>query len=218
MEHDEEEQGDEEHEERVKDEEGSLIVERVPVLAQKVLDHAEDGPDHDEQADRVEHVQDLEPWDARGGGASRGRRGAAAVGARDGEHAGVAHVKRDGDDDKEAEHDDLHEQADQQDILAQVLLALHGHLAAAAGLQEEGEDVAKDKGLCQPRRADEAARGALGDAHDEAAQDHVDRGGEEGRRDEDEDGLYYKGEELVGLVVGYCEAYVSDCLDCFGWG
>lgn len=75
----------------------------------------------------------------------------------------------------------LHTAAD-DDLLARVRVAVaHGQDAGAAALYEEGGDVARDEHLGEDAGADEGVLLALHGA-DDAAQDHVDRGGEEDRR------------------------------------
>lgn len=52
------------------------------------------------------------------------------------------------------------------------------------------------------------------DAAGYAAEGHVDGGGEEGGRDEDEDGLDAVEAQVVGLLVRGGAGYVADDLDC----
>lgn len=206
MVHDEEEHRGAEHQGRIEDEQHPLVVQDVPVLPLDILNRPEDRPRHDEGADGVRHPQDLLPGDA-------GLCPLAPAGAG-GSQAPVPDVEDDGGDEEEAEGDDLHGQADDDDGLARLVLALLGHHAAAEGLGEEGRDVAEDEELGEPRGPDDAAPGARGEPGDEAAEDHVDGRGDEGRRDQEEDGLDDVGYEFVRLPVGYGIADIAYCFDC----
>lgn len=191
------------HEQRVKDVERPLVLQQVPIIAHGVLNDAEDGTDHDECADSVEHLEHDAPVVAVGAGRAR----VVPVDAQ---------VEDGRDDDEEAEDDDLHEEAAEDDALGELLLALHDHHAGAGGLDHEGDDVARDEEEGEALGADEGVGFAV-DAADDAAEDHVDGGGEEGWGDEDEDALDDVGDELVGFVSGGYSGSVADCLDCW-WG
>ena len=84
-------------------------------------------------------------------------------------------MEDDGHHDKQPEDEELQEQTTENHVLAQLHLAriMARHDASTATLDEEGEYVARDETLRQPRHADEregfSVRGA-----DESAERHVD--------------------------------------------
>lgn len=187
---------DAEHQDRVKDVECPLVLQRVAVRSHDVLDDPEDGPDHDERADEVQHHQEALPGKLR-----RGRARVAAVAGRDDALGAVAQVEDDRGDPEQAEPDDLDDEAGDDDVLARLHAAVLDHEACSAGLHKEGEDIADDEYCCEPARADERARLAAGECADDSAEDHVNRRGVQGRCDEEEHGLKHIGNELVGFVM-----------------
>ena len=111
---------------------------------------------------------------------------------------------------EDGEEDDLHKQPAEHDLLAEVDLVrgAAGHHPAAAGLQEEAEDVAGDEDLGEPGDAD--GREVLGAEHArEPPQDHVDGGCVERRRDQEEERLHHVRLELGRGVVGEDAADVA---------
>lgn len=99
------------------------------------------------------------------------------------------------DEDKEGKEDDLDNETADDGIVARVDLSDGlglGEHAAAGALGEEGDDVAEDKDFCEARGPDERVAFAVEDGHD-AAEEHVDGGGEEGRAQEDHESLDYVG-------------------------
>lgn len=91
-------------------------------------------------------------------------------------------------DDKEAEDEDLQDQTAENNVLAQVDIALLlgvGEQPAAGALHEEAQDVAGDKDARDPLRADQRVRFGTAAPHD-ARQDHVDGSGEEDGREQDQ--------------------------------
>ena len=100
-----EQQHDRRHQRRVEDVEPDLAAEQVAVVALDILGDAEDGAHHDEHAGGVEGVEDPAPRDR--------------VGLRMGGRGLVdAVVEEDGDDDEEAEEDELHCEPADYDPLA----------------------------------------------------------------------------------------------------
>lgn len=83
-----------------------------------------------------------------------------------------------------------------------------------SGLGEEGNDIARDEDLGEPLRADQGAALAVRQA-DDAAQHHVDGCGEQGWRDEEEQGLHYVRSQgpIRCLLGGQCAANVADPFD-----
>ncbi len=75
-----------------------------------------------------------------------------------------------------------------------------GQDSSAPTLDEECEDVTEDETLRQPGHADDRVRFCVRSAYD-SAESHVDRCGEEGWRDEDEEGLNDVGRERFGMTV-----------------
>ena len=199
---DEEDGHDGNHEQHIKHIKKSLVRHEIPGVALYVLDDAEHAAHEHEPAGGVQHPQ-MAPPSHRA--PLRGQR----------RRAQEAPVEQPRDDDEEAEDDDLHPQPREEDLLAEVeqVGVARALEPAAAGLQGEGEDVAGDEDARDPEGGDEGV--VLGaDGADQAREDHVDGGGEEGGGDEDEDGLHDVGAQgfLVGVAQG--AAYVADGLDC----
>lgn len=117
----------------------------------------------------------------------------------------VEHGRR---DDEEPEEDELHGQAQQDDCLARVHRLGLGEQARAHDLHQEGEHVADDEDLCEARGLDRGERGAV-EVKDQAAEDHVDRGGEEGGGDEEAEGLDHEEAEAGGVAGGEKAAQVA---------
>lgn len=119
-------------------------------------------------------------------------------------------------DDKEAEDENLQDQTAEDNMLAQVDIALLlglGEHSAARALHEEAHDVAGDKDARDPLRADQRVRFGAAAPHD-ARQDHVDGGGEEDGREQDQQRLADVGPD--GRRVGM-RSDAADVADCFDW-
>ena len=99
-----------------------------------------------------------------------------------------AFIKDERHNEEEAEKGQLHEETDEHDLLSHVGHALLRHHAAAAGLHEEGDDIADDEDFCDARGADDGGVGRV-DEDGDAAVDHVDGCGVEGGWEDDEEGL-----------------------------
>lgn len=113
---------------------------------------------------------------------------------------------------EEPEDEDLQHETAEDDVLTALHAVRVGGFdehGGAAGLDEEAEDVAADEDLCEPGGADDGVGGGVG-ALDEAAEDHVDGGGEEDGGDEDEDGLYYVGHLSFEVLVGGGAGGITD--------
>jgi hypothetical protein len=91
------------------------------------------------------------------------------------------------DDDKAGEEQDLDNEAADDDVLAQVHCfdRAGGHDAAACALQQERDHVADHENLGEPAGPDQGVLFAVCDL-DQAAEAHVDAGGEDGGCDQDE--------------------------------
>lgn len=151
---------DEEHERGVKDVQGPLVTERVPVAAEDVLDKTEDGTDHDARADSVEHPQARLP-------------GRVARQRRLGRVLCEARMEDDGGDPEDCKQDNLDDETGDNKVLAHLLTAVLDHETATAGLDEEGEAVAGDEDTGEPVDADHR-QGLAVDAADDATKGHVD--------------------------------------------
>lgn len=101
----------EKHEASVEDVEVDLVAQERAVVALRVFRDTEDGSDHDEDRSGVENVKEAGPGDVDGGGA----RSRVAVNA---------HVEDAGDDDKEAEEEDLDNQTADDDVVARLYCGL----------------------------------------------------------------------------------------------
>lgn len=117
--------------------------------------------------------------------------------------------------DEQHKDNNLQYQPRADDILAPTRLA--GGLARAEDgpgeLAAQTDEVDEDEELGQPARGDEGVMLGFQGA-DDAAQGHVQRGGDEGRRGEDEEALEDKGEDGVGVVVGGGAEVVGSCFGC----
>lgn len=154
---------DAQHRQRIQTVEVHLLGLQLAGGAEDVLGHAEDTADHDEAAARVEDDEQLLP--------GRGERPCVVRGARE-----DAAVEDERDGDEEGEEEDLDGEAGDDDVLAEVEVLERLGLredATAAGLHEEGEDVAEDEELGQPFRVDDRVVVRF-EEDDQAAQDHVD--------------------------------------------
>ena len=125
-----------------------------------------------------------------------------------------------GDNDKEAKDYELDEETADDDVFAgghaRGVGAGGAHQGTPCGLHKEGEDVAGDKEFREEAAGDEGVRFAVGE-EDDAAEDHVNRGGEKGGCHEGEEGLEDVGKErpFAGCFgSGYRTADVTDSLDC----
>jgi hypothetical protein len=95
-----------------------------------------------------------------------------------------------GDDNEAGEEEDLDDETADDHIFTQVHRADRAgcHDSTARALQQEGDHIADDEDLCQPLDSDQGVFLAVCD-QDQAAEAHVDAGGEDGGRDQDEDGV-----------------------------
>ena len=96
-----------------------------------------------------------------------------------------------GSGDEKPKHSDLEEEADEDDLLAQMDAgsALPCHHAASAALDEERQNVADDEEFRQPVDPDDRIIFPFCRSH-QTAQGHVDCGREQGRRDENQNRLH----------------------------
>jgi len=118
-------------------------------------------------------------------------------------------MKRDDSDHEEAKEDDLNEQSSNDDVLSNLDRAQRTSTlnTATTSLQQKCKDVAPDEHARDPLGRD-AAEGLLGvttvscTKDDNTLERHVDRGGEEGGGDKQEDGLDDVGAEGPDVAVG----------------
>lgn len=85
--------------------------------------------------------------------------------------------------------------------------------ASRCALDPDGGKVAKDKDSCNDSWVDDGEVVAVNSA-DDACEDHVDRGGEEGGRKENEGRLNDKWPQCVSPVDGECSSDISNDLHC----
>lgn len=93
--------------------------------------------------------------------------------------------------DKESKHSDLYEQAGDDDMFAHVV-HFQGATAlntTSSRLESESDDIARDEDLCDPIDRYHGEMLSVEGA-DESCEDHVNRGGEEGGRNEDQNRLH----------------------------
>src|SRR6187549_1357845 len=102
--------------------------------------------------------------------------------------AAEAYVKVHDHGAEEAKHHDLKREPGEYDLLSNRPGCL-GRQAAAGALDVQGDNVSPYKEFCQPCGPDDGEVPGV-DAPDNATEGHIDRGGEEGRREEDEETLH----------------------------
>lgn len=113
------------------------------------------------------------------------------------------------DDEEEYKGGELHVETNEEDVLAHLLLAVLGDEGAAAALDHEGEEVAADEDFGDPGGADEGEVCGI-DEENDAPVDHVDCGGVERGREQDEEQLDNIGGEVCGVVDGHETEDVAD--------
>ena len=181
------------HEGAVKHVHPPLRREQIPVVPHPVLHGTKDVAENDKDGRGVKHVNGRPPRDI----------GEVAVVAP----AAVARrpeppVERERDGNVDTEHDDLEDEAAEDDVLARLRVAGAGAAGAldeeagAAGLHEEAEAVAEDEEAGEPARGDRGVLLAV-DGDDDAAEGHVERGGEEDGCQEEEGGLRDAGVSIM---------------------
>jgi len=179
----------------VEDVQPDLVAQQVAVAALDVLDDPEDATDHDEAAAGVEHGQHGHPAVSAVALERACDRRRLAVDAE------VEHAQH---GQETAEEQDLHEQAAEDQLLAEVarISALRQH-RATQGLHQEREHVAGDEELCQPFDPDHRVVRRLQVGH-QPAQHHVDRRRQQRRRHEQQDRLDDVWRQLLLVFVRLC--------------
>lgn len=200
---------DAKHQQRIKDVQIYLRREENPIVTLNVLDQSEQRPHKDQTARDVEHAHDAPPPpDVPPPSQIR-----LLVQDKVGHLVQEPAVEHGRCHDEEPKEDELHGQAQQDDGLARVHRLRLGEQARAHDLHQEGEDVADYEDLCEARGLDRGESGAV-EVEDQAAEDHVDRGGEEGGRDEEAEGLDHEEAEVGGVGGGEIAADVACDFDC----
>ena len=193
------------HKHRVKHIKCPFVSQRVPVLAHRELNHTKDTPHHNEYAVAIQRIQALLPKPS-----SLPVLITVAVGNRT--HTVrlvpiMEHTRRDAEEPK-GNH--LNHQTTHDQLFAKLrVFTPLCHEARAAALDKEGEDITDNKYLCQPGHADQTVLFALYGA-DDAAQDHVNRRGEEDGWEEEKGVLDDVWHEFVGSGVAEAAGYVAD--------
>lgn len=118
-------------------------------------------------------------------------------------------------DEKEAEHEDLDKETDDDDLLTNVEHFQRARRlnAAATSLHKKGDHIADNKNLGHPLDGDDGARFGMQRA-DQPSEDHVDGCCVQCWCDEDENGLHYKTAEGRGVKMGPDPAAIADNLNC----
>ncbi|EFY90364.1 hypothetical protein MAC_03610 [Metarhizium acridum CQMa 102] len=176
------------HQGRIKNIQRPLMLQQIALLAHDVLHDPKHRPHQNQRARRVQHHHDPDP--ARAGVHARRRRPPP--------HPDVKNHSRHG---KQPKHDDLHKQPAEDDVLSRLgVKVLARHHPPSRRLHHERQDVAQHKGLGEPADGDDGVALAVDAAH-EPPERHVDGGGEERGRNEDEHRLHQVRAELVGVVA-----------------
>lgn len=175
--------------------------QRVTGVTLSELDDSEDGTNHDEQTDSVEHIQALLPQDQ-------------AIQRLNSWCASHPAVEYGGNGTEHAEHDNLDDEPNDDDPLTPGGEArlLNHHQPGRASLDYKRDDVAEDKGQGELGRSDEGVFVGV-DARDDSAEDHVNRSREQHGRDDDEHVLHGVGKYLARLVVCANTGSVPDNLN-----
>ena len=127
--------------------------------------------------------------------------------------ASESDVEAQDDVNEETKHEELEHETADHDVLAHFQAVLLGLDARAARLDQEAEDVAKHEDTrCPSGRDDRVLFSA--DGQHAAPVRHVERGGEEDRREQEKDGLHEIGDELAGRIVARRATRIADDLDC----
>lgn len=127
---------------------------------------------------------------------------------------GEARMKKHAGYDEEAKDDDLHEETDDDDLLAEFVEVQRsrGLNASSASLQRESDNVAGNEYFRHPLDGDEGEVLSVHGAN-QASEDHVDGSCEEGWGDEDEDCLDDEATYGFLVVVRPNSTGVAYCLD-----
>lgn len=177
-----------------------LMLKDPPIIPHQILHNSKDTSDQNNGTGEVENRHAPLPRNLVGNGESGGL-------------CADAQVEAYRADKEEAEEDDLNQKTCDDDLLAHVeeLQSSPSLDTATHGLDEERETVACNENLRKPFEADEAVWLAIHQG-DDAAEDHIDRGCEEGGRDEDHKGLDNEAWKCKFIVVGPDTTAVSYCL------
>lgn len=197
------------HQQRIKDVQIYLRREENPIVTLDVLDQSEQRPHKDQPARDIEHAHDAPPPSDM----LPPSRVRLFVQDKVGHLVQEPAVEHGRHHDEQPEEDELDGQAQQDDGLARVHRFCLGEQACAHDLHQEGEDVADYEDLCEARGLDRGERGAV-EVEDQATENHVDRGGEEGGRDEEAEGLDHEEAEVGGVGRGEVAADVACDFDC----
>lgn len=115
--------------------------DEITIVSLDIFDDTEDASNEDEDADRVENTQVPLP-----------RHGSSPVGPPGSEFSRKAAVEYDSGDDEEAEHDDLREEAGQDDLLPHLEQVERSSRLdpSTPTLEQEGENIPSHEDLGNP--------------------------------------------------------------------
>lgn len=169
--------------------------DEIAVIALSVLDQSKDRSNQDECTATIEGVEMFLP-------------GVGADHAAAGRYLVHAHVEGDADNDEKTEEEDLNHETTDGDVFAifERLKCTRSHDASSCSLQTKTDDIANNEDLCEPSLGDDTVSFAVGEEND-ASEFHVYAGSEEGRSDEDQDGLNRVGRNAE--VRSFLARYVS---------
>jgi len=129
-----------EHQRRIKDVQKYLMVQQIPILAHDILDDAEHGTDHDQEAGAVQDEKIALPRDGDLLGAERG-------------HGAQAVVEDPGDDNEKPEEDNLDSKTGGYDILSEldaaVVFGFGQHSSSWTLCQRNSRERKNDRGMNQ---------------------------------------------------------------------
>jgi hypothetical protein len=202
-----------------------LMDHDVPGSTLRILDYADNRSDEDQDADDIKRDHVLLPWCS------------VAAGSR---LFAEARMKDGGCNDEEAEDDNLGDETGDNDVVAHVaivgavcggkkastcavvLALVRLYLNYSRGtltrrLHQKREHIARDKKLREPSAPDEERALTIDHEYD-SAQLHVDRGGEEGGRNEQKYALHDVWAQRVWSRVLLCGQDTSDVPNRFDWG
>jgi len=179
-----------EHKTTIENVKESLMRDDVASVALGIFGQTEDGSDQDEKTASIQGEEVTLPrYVFASDSASRG--------------SPQAEVEHASNDTEHAEKENLDDQTDNDDVLAQFVTAgaAAGLDTATSTLTDKGHDITNDKDLGQPLGSDERVLFAIGD-EDDATEFHVDRSREEGWGNEEEQCLHDIGAECPVGALG----------------
>ena len=192
---------DEEHQYRVKDKQENLVPQQVPVIPLQILDNAENTSYHDQTRRNVQNVHMSLPRQPR-------------IWLQRRMQSRQSPMKQPRHNDKEPKKRKLQKQSRDNNLLSRMKQCQRPRSLdpTTTHLRQETDHVARYEDLREVLLTDQGVLFAV-DEQDDAAEDDVDGGCEEGGREEEEQGLHYEGAEGPEVGGGEDAAYEAYYFD-----